>query len=531
MSETFDAVIVGSGPAGVSAAFPLVNAGLRVMMVDGGRGASGVRTPERNFLLQRAEDEQQWEWMVGKGYHALSMRDAISPKLRVPIHAHVFSGFLQENKVDTESFTALGSLAPGGLSNAWGCGVAQLTGLGLTAYPCDHADLTLSYRTVVERIGVSGPKHDDLSDYFGLDAELQPEIVLDALHTRLYRKYLDKRSKLAVQGFRLGRFPVAALSQNRGERKGCNRSGNCLFGCERRSLYSATEDLAVLRGFDNFHYTNLQVEELHRDSGQWHVRGKDPRFGNVRVISAHQIYLAAGTIASTRLALNALKLDKPVPLLSCPTAAFLLWLPAFLGARRDEAFGYGQLAFVQAMREDVNVLGSTFSTVGLPMTEFARHLPLRRRYAVDLLRALMSSCVVGNLFLPGHLSNNTAQRSANGRLHITGAHREDVPDILEQAAQRLRKAYAALGAYMLPKSFTPGKPGGDIHYAGTLPMKAQPQRGETSAAGELVGLDGVYVVDGASLPSLSEKSHTLTIMANADRIARGAALRFARKPL
>ena len=37
------------------------------------------------------------------------------------------------------------------------------------------------------------------------------------------------------------------------------------------------------------------------------------------------------------------------------------------------------------------------------------------------------------------------------------------------------------------------------------------------------GLEGVHVVDGACLPSLTEKSHTLTIMANADRIGRNLA--------
>ncbi|MGC8045329.1 hypothetical protein ACP3WJ_24550, partial [Salmonella enterica] len=71
--------------------------------------------------------------------------------------------------------------------------------------------------------------------------------------------------------------------------------------------------------------------------------------------------------------------------------AFILWMPSFLGKPRADAFGYGQLAFVQTLREDVTALGSTFSTVGLPMTEFARHLPLRRRLAVDVLRSLMSS--------------------------------------------------------------------------------------------------------------------------------------------
>lgn len=281
-----------------------------------------------------------------------------------------------------------------------------------------------------------------------------------------------------------------------------------------------------MRSFKNFHYAGLQVEELRKDGDHWLVCGNDQDKAGLCAIRARQVYLAAGTIASTRLALNALHITKPLRLLSCPTAAFILWLPSFLGAHRTNAFGYSQLAFVQSLRDDVSALGSTFSTVGLPMTEFARHLPMRRRYAIDFLRALMSSCVVGNLFLPGHLSNNTIRITEKGRLFISGGYNSEVSDLNKIVAYKLRRAFAKIGAYMLPMSFTAGSPGGDIHYAGSLPMKTQPQRGETSPEGELIGLDGVFVVDGACLPTLSEKSHTLTIMANADRIARAAALRF-----
>lgn len=329
----------------------------------------------------------------------------------------------------------------------------------------------------------------------------------------------------------MGRFRLAALSEDRGERLGCNQSGNCLFGCERRSLYSATEDLLLLKRFDNFHHAELVVEDLEQQGQGWLVRGTQPRDGSPGAFRAGQVYLAAGTIASTRLALNALQLAAPVRMLSCPTAAFILWLPTFLGAHRTNAFGSAQLAFVQKLREDVTALGSTFSTTGLPMSEFARHLPLRRRYAVDFLRALMSSCVVGNMFLPGHLSDNQAMLTPDGSLRITGGHHGDVADLLKLAASRLRRAYARLGAFMLPTSFTPGPPGGDIHYAGSLPMRSQPVRGQTDADGQLHGLSGLYVVDGASLPSLSEKSHTLTIMANADRIANAAVRRMQRQPI
>ena len=526
MTEIFDAIIVGSGPAGVSAAFPLVRKGLNVLMLDGGRRPV-VPPPAAPFVMARANDERQWEWMVGKGFHALKMRETVSPKLRVPTHANVFDGFLQENHVETKDFIAIGSMAPGGLSNAWGCGVAQLNVDELVSYPVSYNDLAQSYREVIERIGVSAPKQDDLSLYFGLDANVQPEIALDVQHRAMYRKYEFARLKLAQQGFRLGRFPMAALSQDKGERQGCNLSGNCLFGCHRRALYSATEDLLALSKYPNFQSRTLVVDDLQKaEDGSWIVQGATLGDSGANVVRARQVFLAAGTIATTRIALNLLKLDTNVRLFSCPTAAFILWLPAFLGAPRVDAFGSSQLAFVVSLRSNVTALGSTFSTTGLPMIEFGRHMPLRRRYAIDLLRSLMSSCVVANMFLPGHLSANQVCRTVDGGLRINGGYHEDVPALLQLAAQKIRRCYAKIGAYMLPMSFTMGRPGGDIHYAGTLPMKERPQLGETSASGELVGMDGVFIVDGACLPSLSEKSHTLTIMANADRIAKEAANRF-----
>jgi choline dehydrogenase-like flavoprotein len=72
---------------------------------------------------------------------------------------------------------------------------------------------------------------------------------------------------------------------------------------------------------------------------------------------------------------------------------------------------------------------------------------------------------------------------------------------------------------MLPRSFSRGVTGADVHYAGTLPMHVAPGPGETSVNGEVAGMPGVFVVDGAALPTLPTKSHTLALMANAHRIA------------
>lgn len=516
----FDVIVVGSGPAGVSAALPLVEAGLRVLMVDGGKHP-GVLPPEMDFLSARTNDSEQWKWMVGEDFHALKNRRAVSPKLRVPSHAYVFEGFESRNKIVGKDFITVGSLATGGLSNTWGCGVARFSTAEIAAFPFPASELELSYTKVGQRIGISGKIDDDLSDYFGLDEYSQPPIPMDVLHSRLSMSYSKKRTKLNAHGFKLGRSRVAALSEDFSGRQACDRLGNCLWGCRRHSLYSSTYDLPELRKHTNFsELSGFVVEGLINFGGYWSIEGESASDVERRSITAYRVVLAAGTLATTRIVLEALHYEQSVPVLSCPIAAFLLWLPRLLGNPRLPGFGLGQLSFLLALQKNITAFGSTFSTVGIPLTEFVRHVPMQRRYGIDLLRGLLSSCAVGNLFLPGHLTASEATLKQDGTLLVSGGYAPEVKPLMEEARRKLRKAYWSLGAILLPGSFTVGLPGGDIHYAGTLPMRKSPSPGETSELGEVSGLKGVYVVDGACLPLLPGKSHTLTIMANADRIGR-----------
>nr|WP_189674370.1 GMC oxidoreductase [Pseudomonas sp. SWRI179] len=516
----FDVIIVGSGPAGTSVAYPLVKAGLKVLMVDAQASIGSSVLPTRPFLSARANDAHQWKWMIGDNFHALNQLDAVSPKLKTPTHAHVFEGFSAGNRIETDNFIGIGSLATGGLSNAWGCGVATLGARDLAGLPIDHAEMQASYETVARRIGISGRIDDDLSSYFGLDEWSQPPLPLDALHQRLLDQYARRRSAFPEQGFRLGRSRVAVLSQPLDARKACDLSGNCLWGCHNQALYSASQELQKLKQYPGFqHVQDFLVEDLQRQDGSWAVTDhrSSRRFCGTRLL------LAAGTLASTRLALKGLNHSAPIPLLSSPTAAFLLWLPTMLGTPRAPAFGLGQLSFALQLSSSATAFGSTFSTTGLPMTEFVSRLPLSKRHSIELLKNLLSACVVGNLFLPGHLSHNTAALRPDGSLSINGHVHPELPGLMKTAETKLRRIYWKMGALLMPMSFTVGRPGADIHYAGTLPMHATPRIGQTDRLGEVAGLPGVHVVDGACLPRLTEKSHTLTLMANADRIARSLA--------
>lgn len=517
MKPEFDVIIVGSGPAGTSAAYPLVKAGLKVLMVDAQADIGSATPPTRPFLSARADDEHQWKWMIGENFHALNQLDAVSPKLKTPTHAHVFEGFSTRNRIETDNFIGIGSLATGGLSNAWGGGVATLGASDFAGLPIDYSEMLASYETIARRIGISGRIDDDLSSYFGLDEWSQPPLPLDTLHQRLLDHYTRRRQAFPDLGFRLGRSRVAVLSQPLDERKACDLSGNCLWGCHNQALYCATQELQKLKQYPGFqHVQDFLVEDLLQQDGSWAIT--DPR--SARRFSGERLLLAAGTLASTRLALKHLNYSAPLPLLSSPTAAFLLWLPKMLGTPRAPTFGLGQLSFALALTANATAFGSTFSTTGLPMTEFVSRIPMSKRYSIELLKNLLSACLVGNIFLPGHLSNNTAVLRSDGSLSINGHVHPELPGLMKAAEVKLRRIYWKMGALLMPTSFTIGRPGADIHYAATLPMHSTPRIGQTDRLGEVAGLCGVHIVDGACLPSLTEKSHTLTIMANADRIAR-----------
>jgi choline dehydrogenase-like flavoprotein len=527
----FDAIVVGSGPAGVSAAFPLVEAGFRVLMVDGGM-LPDVALPRGEFLDTRASDERQWEWMVGRNFEALRRSGAISPKFRAPTLDYVFRDFVDANRIAADNFVPVGSLAVGGLSNAWGCGVAAFSARDLEGFPFSEAELAPSCEAVARRIGISGRANDDLAAFYGIDAWAQPPIAMDALHENLLGNYRRTRTTLNARGFRMGRARVAVIGRDQADgRRACTRAGFCLWGCAAQSLYSARYDVRALAARDNFvHLPGLVVDRLEREGEFWNVCGHRLSTGSGEIRRARTVVLAAGTLATTRIAMRSLPDHRHAPLLGSPSAAFALWLPKFLGDARVEGPGFAQLGFALDGDDASAICGFVFSTHALPVAEFVRHAPLARRNAISLFSTLLSSTVVANCFFPGALSRNSVTLEADGRLRVTGGSAAGFEEAANAARKRLRACFLRLHAFMLPGSFRPGEIGAEAHYAGSLPMRRNPKPGETNANGEIAGLPGIFVADASAFSSLPSKSHTFAMMACADRLGRGLVARLKTRP-
>ena len=485
-----DFIVVGSGPAGICAALALTEAGRTVLMLDGDADDTGGDPA--------AVD--------------LGPDNGLSPKLRTPQARRLLARFVEANPITGENFLAAGSLARGGLSRIWGGFVAEFDAADLKDWPIDHAALAPSYAKIAARIGISGSSNDAMSAALGSNGPLQPPLPLGAASALLLQRH-EQAGKSG--GLRLGHARNALLSQPLDGRSACDLRGACLWGCPIGAIYDARQDLNRLRARGTFRLADgAVVRALAREGDGWRVDVTDGR-----AFRAPRILLAAGTLASSRLVASLLPPLSEWRLLSNPTLATPLLVR---GARTAPAVPSHALAQLAYRLDGEELMGAVYETRNLPASGLAAQIPLPRSAAEALFRFLSPALLVAVTSFPGRFSRNRLSFDrTKGRLTVQGGF-EPALDGAEQTARKtLARSWRALGAHVLPgrRRATPGT---DAHFAGTLPMGGRNANG-TSVLGEVAGQPGLHVVDGSVLPSLPAKHATLTIMANASRIAAALA--------
>ena len=376
---------------------------------------AGARSQELarddSYLDLRRNATSQWKVFLGEQLEAFAASGSNSPKLRSATLAPVFEGYREAYQAELHDFTLIGSLAAGGLSNAWGAGVSSFNDADLTGFPIKAADLALSYQAVAARIGLSGTKDDDLCDLFGSDVPLQPPPALDSNADFLIGRYRKHPRTAQARGFRFGLARNAVLTEPLGDREACDRSTLCLWGCGRRAIYSARFDLERLLRQPNCQRLEMTVKTIRQNGGKFQINGLTANGATVSLQTA-KVLLAAGTVGTAKLAFDLIgHRNKPVALLSTPSAAFAIMLPHRLGQTHESrAFGLAQLSFSfdlgSARRGPA--FGNVFGTAGLPLYEFARLAPLSRLAALHMFRYLASGHAGRKLLSAGRIQRPPA---------------------------------------------------------------------------------------------------------------------------
>src|SRR5262249_9195420 len=91
--------------------------------------------------------------------------------------------------------------------------------------------------------------------------------------------------------------------------------------------------------------------------------------------------------------------------------------------------------------------------------------------------------------------------------------------VLRRVMGKLVRNSMRLGAVALPMLLKTSPIGRGFHTGGTFPMRERPEGLEADLLGRPAGLQRVSAVDVTLLPSIPATNITLTVMANAHRIA------------
>ncbi len=532
-------LVVGSGASAVHAALPLAQAGRNVLICDLGKTPENAETttpplPEVDWLSLRQKNTEQHRFFLGDEFEGVPLGPVRVGAQLTPQRQYLMRQAETVFPIDSGGFAAMQALAQGGLGVAWGASSMPFSNDDLESWPLDRAALQPYYNAVAKEIGVCGPQSDDLSPLLGPLEPLQPPPRADSNAEFLLGRYNRRRQSFLDRGFALGQARLAMLTDSLPTegRKAVSFYDTEFWADPDRAVYRPQFTLEKLQQHPNVLYKAGVIVQSFQENGSTEsveITARESTTGEVVQFTCKKLLLAAGTLNTTRIALRSLaQYHTPVPLLSNPYTYYPSLNVWRLGRlTRNRRHSLTQLTGLY----DPDGTGrhllqpQFYSYRSLMLFKLLKESPLPFKESLRILRALQDYFVIIGVFHPDEPGSTKtlhllpAENPANDWLRIN--YKRTAVELNEQHRREksLCKIFQELGAYPM-KRVLPGE-GASIHYAGTLPASAKDHPLTTTPTGQLRGTKSVYCVDGSTFPTLPAKGLTLTLMANARRIAEG----------
>ena len=520
--------VVGSGPAGVSCAMALVNQGLEVTMLDAGIELE----PERQQMVERMRAGRREEWDAAS---LRMLKERTSAHINgIPIK-YVYGSDYPYREADqhipTEGKHVVGSpsLARGGFSNAWGATTLPYLSSDIADWPVSVSDLAPHYEAVLSFVPLSADR-DALEATFPLYSTTYRPLRPGRQANALLKDLHCSRDALRAAGIAFGQSRLAVQADATEEGPGCAYCGLCMYGCPYGLIYNSSSTLAHLQGSSNFHYIkDVVVQRVVEEKGQVRILAQSRLHRDRLTVAGSRAYLACGVWSTTKILLESLEAyGHPVtmkdsqyflfPLLRYRKAGDVAKEELYTLAQvfidiADERLGgntihleictYNDL-YLRAIR---GILGPTYPLFRWPVGEFLNRLLIIQGFLhSNISQAISVRLQPGRSGSPSSLvleaiPNGHTRRVIRGVLAKLFAHRRYIK------------------AVPLPVPLHIAEPGRSFHSGGTFPMRNKPIDYESDILGRPHGFTRVHVVDATIFPSIPATTITLSVMANAHRIA------------
>jgi len=517
----YDVIVIGSGPTAVHAAWPLIEAGLSVAIIDGGNrpdeSIEGEFTEDFFGVRQRSD---QFKLFLGSdlsGVAAANSED-YSQAIGFGARSYIVEDTKRQLPIKPTSTHLIQTLARGGLAEAWGGACAIFNQSELRSVGIPESAMAQHYQLIIDRIGVSGPDSQ---------FDTQPPLELDSNAVQIQKR--DKGYKQRSDRFTLHQPLLAVLSRKKGDREAISYRDLEFWLNDQKSIYRATFTLEELQRQENCVYWPSWVATLVKEMSSETVVVAKALHGQPleREFRAKRVVLACGAINSTRLLLKSFNLyERKVPFLTKKHIVIPCLNIATLG-RGDERRRHSLCQLVIEDQLEQSGLGGSFTQLysyrSLLYTKLLNHSPLPTPETLSLLGLFGPSIVLADVRVPSfeHAGKYALlSRSSDNKLVVEQSESISERSHREETVKAIVRYLKSLG--LLPLRAVEMPFGSTAHYAGGAPRVEHADSKElllsTDFEGRLVQSRRIYLADGTTWRVLPAKPPTLTMMADANRV-------------
>lgn len=431
----------------------------------------------------------------------------------------------------THAVDAFPSVAQGGWSTIWGAAVLPYSARELSDWPVTLEELRPHYEAILRFVPLTGSS-DALSETFPLYSDSSTPLTRAAPVERFLADIEQSHDVLKASGLLAAPSRLAVYGKD-SKRGGCVYCARCLYGCPYDVIYSSAHTLETLRTHPGFTYKpSFLVERVQEDGESVVVNARSVSDGAEHTFSGSRVYLGAGTFATTRILLASQGMyDTPVTF--ADSQYFVFPFLRFRGSDHSLVDPMNTLAqaFLQIDHPSVgphDVHLQVYPLSEMHVTGIPGHSLLSARGIAAALRPLTSRVLVVGGYLHSddspHIMGTLARTPTGDCMDLSADPTPDVRERITRLFVYLQKRRQALGGTPLPMFLRRAQAGRGYHSGGSFPMRKTPTgRLESDLLGRPQGYARVHAIDATVFPTIPANTITLTVMANAHRIAMATA--------
>jgi choline dehydrogenase-like flavoprotein len=418
------------------------------------------------------------------------------------------------------------------LSTVWGASLGPYCAKDISAWPIGITDLEPHYRAVLEFVPSTG-EVDELEGILPTYTDKLDPLQPSQQAQRLITAMRANREKLTAAGIHFGTARVAIAASGDAKRKACNYCGLCLYGCPYSLIYSSASTLADLIEAGKITYLDDHVVEKLVQSGDTvTIHAKRVSDSADVTFEGERVFVGAGVLPTAYIMLNSLEAyDTPVEIIDSQYFIYPFFqFKRTIGIQYEKAYGTAQVYL------EIDHLSVSKNLVHMEVfgySDFVKNAMLETPLRFLLRNQWVANQFFGRLFVLQCFMHSDDSSRLIAKLSRPAG--ESRPKLSVRPLSRFWSVWTSLkaGIKLALNAFriggivaVPGLQfagaGRSYHSGGTFPMSANPSGFQTDKLGRVSAMDRVHIVDASVFPSIPATTITLTVMANAHRIATEA---------